>query len=82
MHKFLDIDPKIIRIIKELQQSGYETYVVGGAVRDLLLGHIPKDYDISTAATPEEICKVFGRRHTIQQPLLESPSRTVKAMYF
>ena len=65
MHKFLDIDPKIIRIIKELQQSGYETYVVGGAVRDLLLGHIPKDYDISTAATPEEICKVFGRRHTI-----------------
>ena len=65
MHKYLDIDPKIINIIRNLQDAGYETYVVGGAVRDLLLGHTPKDYDISTAATPEEICKVFGRRQTM-----------------
>ena len=65
MQQVLDIDPKIIRIIKDLQNAGYETYVVGGAVRDLLLGHEPKDYDISTAATPEEICKVFGRHHAI-----------------
>ncbi len=65
MHHFLEIDPKIIHIIKELQNANYETYVVGGAVRDLLLGHEPKDYDISTAATPEQICQVFGRRHTL-----------------
>lgn len=65
MQQFLDIDPKIIRIIKELQNAGYESYVVGGAVRDLLLGHTPKDYDLSTAATPEQICQVFGRRHTL-----------------
>lgn len=65
MHKYLDIDPKIVNIIRNLQDAGYETYVVGGAVRDLLLGQTPKDYDLSTAATPEEICKVFGRRHTM-----------------
>lgn len=65
MHKFLDIDPKIIHIIKNLQEAGFESYVVGGAVRDLLLGQSPKDYDLSTAATPEEICRVFGRRHTM-----------------
>lgn len=65
MHKYLDIDPKIITVIRNLQDAGYETYVVGGAVRDLLLGHTPKDYDISTAATPEEICRVFGRRQTM-----------------
>ena len=49
MHHFLEIDPKIVYLIKELQNANYETYVVGGAVRDLLLGHEPKDYDISTA---------------------------------
>lgn len=65
MQKSLEIEPKIIRLIRELQDAGYETYVVGGAVRDLLLGCTPKDYDISTSATPEEICQVFGRRHTI-----------------
>ena len=45
MQKHLEIDPKIINIIRNLQDAGYETYVVGGAVRDLLLGHTPKDYD-------------------------------------
>ena len=65
MKKLLDIDTRIVRIIKDLQSAGYETYVVGGAVRDLLLGEEPKDYDISTAATPEQICQVFGRRHTM-----------------
>ena len=65
MHQFLNIDPKIIFLIEELQNAGYETYVVGGAVRDLLLNCEPKDYDISTAATPEQICQVFGRRNTM-----------------
>ena len=65
MQKHLEIEPKITRIIQDLQNAGYETYVVGGAVRDLLLGCNPKDYDISTAATPEQICQVFGRRHTM-----------------
>lgn len=49
-------------IVLTLQDAGFETYVVGGAVRDLLLNRTPKDFDISTAATPEEIRGVFGRR--------------------
>ena len=49
-------------IVLTLQDAGFETYIVGGAVRDLLLNRTPKDFDISTAATPEEIRGVFGRR--------------------
>ena len=57
-----DLDSHIITIIEELQNAGYETYLVGGAIRDLLLGRIPKDFDISTAATPEEVKAVFGKK--------------------
>jgi len=57
------IESHIIYIIDRLQQAGFETYLVGGAIRDLLLKRAPKDYDISTAATPEEVRDVFGRRH-------------------
>ncbi len=53
------------KIIKTLHENGFEAYLVGGAVRDLLLDTIPKDYDISTSATPEEIKKVFKRDATI-----------------
>jgi poly(A) polymerase len=51
-------------IVRKLVESGYEAYIVGGAVRDLLLGCEPKDYDIATSATPEEIRAVFGRRNS------------------
>ena len=49
-------------VVAQLQKAGYETYIVGGAIRDMLLGREPKDFDISTAATPEEVRQVFGRR--------------------
>lgn len=55
------IESHIIYIIKRLQQAGFETYLVGGAIRDLMLNRDPKDYDISTSATPEEVRDVFGR---------------------
>ena len=51
-----------VSIVKQLVSQGFEAYIVGGAVRDLLLGHQPKDYDIATIATPEEVRRVFGRR--------------------
>ena len=57
------IEPHIIRIMLCLVQAGYETYLVGGAIRDILMQRVPKDYDISTQATPEEIRDVFGRRN-------------------
>ncbi len=57
-----DISGGAYSVVSELQRSGFETYIVGGAIRDLLLSRKPKDFDISTAATPEEVRKVFGRR--------------------
>lgn len=56
------LDPTPCNIVRELNRAGYEAYIVGGAIRDLLLSKTPKDYDISTSATPEEVRKVFGRR--------------------
>ena len=51
--------------MRRLQQAGYEAYIVGGSVRDLLLGKVPKDFDVATDATPEEIKEVFPRCHLI-----------------
>ena len=58
----LPVENRVIELISTLQRAGFEAYIVGGAIRDLLLGRRPKDYDISTAATPEEVRNVFGRR--------------------
>ena len=59
------IAPYIVEIISQLQNAGYEAYIVGGAVRDFLLNRQPKDYDLSTSATPEQIKKVFRDRHVL-----------------
>lgn len=53
------IDPDALFVLDRLHQHGYSAYLVGGSVRDLLLGHRPKDYDISTEAKPEEVKKLF-----------------------
>ena len=49
----------VIKTIKKLQASGYEAYIVGGCVRDILMEKTPNDWDITTNARPEEILKVF-----------------------
>ena len=54
-----------IRVVESLQKANYETYLVGGCVRDLLLSRIPKDFDVATSATPEEVKKVFPRARLI-----------------
>lgn len=59
------IAPHITGIVARLQSAGFEAYVVGGAVRDFLLQRRPKDYDITTSATPEEVRKVFRDRRTM-----------------
>jgi poly(A) polymerase len=56
------IDPDAIYVISTLQAAGYIAYLVGGSVRDLLVGRAPKDFDISTSARPEEIKRLFGKR--------------------
>ena len=56
------IETHVIDIIRKLQKAGFATYLVGGAVRDILLNITPKDYDIATEATPNQIRRVFGKR--------------------
>jgi poly(A) polymerase len=63
-----NISPNALKVLNRLKQAGFDAYLVGGGVRDLLLGHEPKDFDIATNATPEEVravfrnCRLIGRR--------------------
>ncbi|MBU3725502.1 MAG: polynucleotide adenylyltransferase PcnB [Burkholderiaceae bacterium] len=66
----LGIDHKLIshaamRTVQELQKAGFKAYVVGGAVRDLLLGIRPKDFDVATNAEPEQVQRTFRRARII-----------------
>ena len=54
-----------IRTVEGLQQAGYKAFVVGGAVRDLMLGLRPKDFDVATDATPEDVQHIFRRARMI-----------------
>src|SRR6187397_1419039 len=54
-----------MQVIERLQGKGFHAFIVGGAVRDLLLGHTPKDFDIATNATPEQIKPLFRRAFII-----------------
>ncbi|WP_461245785.1 polynucleotide adenylyltransferase PcnB [Treponema sp. R6D11] len=62
---FADVDNEAIDIIKKLKNSGYDSYIVGGAVRDLILGKKPKDFDIVSAASPTRIKKIFRNSRII-----------------
>ena len=53
------------KVTDGLQAAGYQAYVVGGAVRDLLLKCTPKDFDVATNATPEQVRRVFRRSRII-----------------
>lgn len=55
------IPEKIEYVIEKLTKNGFEAYIVGGCVRDILLLKTPHDYDVTTSATPEEIISVFDR---------------------
>lgn len=60
-----DIDPDAVKIVRRLRRYGHSCYVVGGAVRDLLLGRAPKDYDLVTDAKPEDIRRLFRNSRII-----------------
>ena len=62
---FEDVDAEAVGIIKKLKDSGFETYIVGGAVRDLILGKKPKDFDIVSEASPVRIKKIFRNSRII-----------------
>ncbi len=62
------ISPNALKVLYRLREAGYDAFLVGGAVRDLLLGITPKDFDVATNALPEEVrrlfrnCRLIGRR--------------------
>jgi poly(A) polymerase len=62
------IDPDALHVVQRLRRYQHKAYLVGGCVRDLLLGRKPKDFDVATSATPNEIrrcfrnCRIIGRR--------------------
>jgi len=60
-----DVDSYAVYIIEKLKANGFETYIVGGAVRDLILGKKPKDFDIVSAASPAQIKRIFRNARVI-----------------
>jgi len=59
------LTPCALKTVKTLQQAGFKAFVVGGAVRDLLLGREPKDFDVATDAEPDEVRDLFRRSRII-----------------
>ncbi len=64
-----DLDQDALRAVQRLQERGFEAYLVGGCIRDLLAGSPPKDFDIATSASPQNVrrcfprnCRIIGRR--------------------
>ncbi len=63
-----NISPNALKVLYRLSQAGFQAHLVGGGVRDLLLGREPKDFDVATDATPEQVrevfrnCRLIGRR--------------------
>ena len=60
-----DVDGEAVSIVRKLKSAGFDTYIVGGAVRDLILGKKPKDFDIVSAASPTRIKKIFRNSRII-----------------
>ena len=59
------IDPDVQKVVRRLVRHGYEAYLVGGCVRDLLLDHAPKDFDVATSARPEQVRQLFRNSRII-----------------
>src|SRR3989338_10578026 len=71
----MKIPQEVQSVIEKLTKAGYEAYIVGGCVRDLLMDKAPKDWDVTTNAKPEEIQKIFS------SPEGETPTESVGAGY-
>jgi len=54
-----DIPKEVSLVTRTLNDAGFEAYLVGGCVRDLILGHTPRDWDVATNATPQQIQELF-----------------------
>ncbi len=59
------IPDDVVGVCRRLQEAGHEAHLVGGGVRDLVLGRAPKDFDLATSALPDAVMKLFGQRFAI-----------------
>src|SRR5689334_21194532 len=59
------LDPEAVKVVRRLRRSGFVAYLVGGCVRDLLLGMRPKDFDVATSAHPNEVKETFRNSRLI-----------------
>src|SRR6476660_9313710 len=78
-----------ISIVRTLREHGHQAYLVGGCVRDLLLGCEPTDYDVATDATPDEVMRIFPETYAVGAqfgvvlvPLRDDANRTVEVATF
>ena len=83
------VDPDALKVVRRLTQAGYEAYLVGGAVRDLLLGRRAKDFDIATNARPEDVkrvfrsnCRIIGRRFRLAHVFFTYGGKTYEVATF
>jgi tRNA nucleotidyltransferase (CCA-adding enzyme) len=61
----LTVPDDVVALCRKLREAGFEAWLVGGAVRDLLRGKAAKDFDVATSAAPADVTRVFGRKRTI-----------------
>src|SRR5579863_906739 len=60
-----DIDPRVLKVLYRLIDAGHAAYLVGGGVRDLMIGRAPKDFDVATSAHPQEVRELFRNSRLI-----------------
>src|SRR5512136_791236 len=59
------IPADVLGVCARLREAGHQAFVVGGSIRDLLLGRPPGDFDVATSAHPEATLRIFGSRYAI-----------------
>ncbi|NOZ87530.1 MAG: polynucleotide adenylyltransferase PcnB [Deltaproteobacteria bacterium] len=83
-----NLDTDALKVVNRLRRFGYETYLVGGCVRDLLAGIKPKDFDVATSATPEQVKKLFrnswliGRRFRLAHIVFGRDKKIIEVATF
>jgi len=61
------IPKQVVEVLEKIKNAGFEAYVVGGCVRDLIMDRLPKDWDVATNAKPEEILAIFGEENAFYE---------------
>ncbi len=77
MNNKFELPSYVVDILNSLEQHGFEAYVVGGSVRDIIMGNSPHDYDITTSALPEQVIDIFSESHRVIETGIKHGTVTV-----